>query len=141
MKRKLLAALILSTTLLTPAQAVAPQITSHQRYVQMATPETSRAYAQKLIRATGWPARQYACLNQLWTKESNWRHKARNTIAVIQNGKRLHAFGIAQRLGETSKDPRIQIKQGLKYIVHRYDTPCQAWAKWQQRDRRGTGWY
>lgn len=83
---------------------------------------------------------QFACLKQLWTKESHWNSKARNEVPVYQvrNGKRvaLHAYGIAQLLGETSKDPIAQVNKGLRYITHRYSTPCRA-MNWHKRHN----WY
>lgn len=136
MKRKILALAVLSLTWLTPAEAVAPNL-PHSVRLEMATPIMAKQYAKTLVKSHS----QYVCLRSLWTKESNWRHNARNTIPVFQKGKKLYAYGIAQRLGERSKDYRIQIRYGLKYINHRYGSPCQAWAKWQARDRRGTGWY
>lgn len=74
--------------------------------------------------------KQYKCLATLWTFESHWNPLAKNKQPVyqIRNGKRvaLHAFGIAQLLGETSRIPYIQIQKGLRYIEHRYLNPCRA---------------
>jgi hypothetical protein len=93
------------------------------------------AYAQKLVKPS-----QFECLRDLWNKESNWNPKSRNKVPVYQvrNGKRvaLHAFGIAQVLGEKSSDPLVQIDTGLRYIVHRYSTPCRA-LNWHKRHN----WY
>jgi len=73
---------------------------------------------------------QFKCLVKLWTFESNWNPKSKNRVPVyqIRKGKRvaLHAFGIAQLLGETSKTPYIQIQKGLRYIASRYSNPCGA---------------
>ena len=41
------------------------------------------------------------------------------------------AYGIAQMLNEDSSDPAEQISNGLRYIKHRYDTPCEAWKFWR----------
>jgi hypothetical protein len=82
--------------------------------------------------------KQFACLNMLWTKESNWRPRAHNKTLV--NGKR--AGGIPQILGLSPKLPAYkQIDRGLKYIKHRYGSPCAAWQFWQRQDMKGTGWY
>lgn len=90
------------------------------------------------------PQREYACLHDLWMKESNWRPNAHN--------KSSGAFGIAQFLPSTwgnykfpykPKDPQIQIDAGLRYIEKRYGTPCKAWAFWKKQagpDLIG-GWY
>lgn len=142
MNRKIVLSLMLGASLImSPAQAAAPVLSESVQIVQSFTPTMSKAYARNLLKSEGFTPSEYVCLRSLWTKESNWRHKARNTIPVTQKGKKLYAFGIAQRLGERSHDPRVQIRMGLKYVIHRYDTPCKAWSAWQARDRRGTGWY
>lgn len=76
-----------------------------------------------------WDLRQRQCIYKLFTKESRFDHLAKN-----QQGS--SAFGIAQMLKETSKDPAIQLLKAYKYIVHRYETPCKAWNHSQRR-----GWY
>jgi len=76
-----------------------------------------------------WDLRQRQCIYKLFTKESRFDHLAKN-----QQGS--SAFGIAQMLKETSKDPAIQLLKAYKYIVHRYGTPCKAWSHSQRR-----GWY
>ncbi len=65
-------------------------------------------------------SRQYLCLEQLWTKESQWNPKAKNP--------KSSAYGIPQLLKLKTKDPYLQIDAGLKYIAHRYGTPCKALA-------------
>jgi hypothetical protein len=81
---------------------------------------------------------EFACLEALWTKESNWNPKSRNKIPV--NGK--HAGGIPQILGLSTKlHAHDQINRGLVYITKRYGTPCKAWAFWKLQDQKGTGWY
>ena len=71
-----------------------------------------------------WQDTQIKCLNILWGKESAWNPLADNPDST--------AFGIAQILGEKSTDPMIQIRNGLKYINHRYGTPCQGWEFWKK---------
>ena len=73
----------------------------------------------------GWHGKEWRCLEYLWSSESRFDHYADNPESS--------AFGIAQRLGERSKDPRIQILKGLRYVEHRYDTPCKAWSFWLKR--------
>ena len=85
----------------------------------IATTENKEAYKLyayvKLINA-----KEFICLNALWTKESNWSATAKN--------KRSSAMGIPQLLNLKDKDPYNQIDLGLKYIDSRYGTPCNAWA-------------
>ena len=64
--------------------------------------------------------KQYLCLEKLWYLESKWNPRA--------NNKRSTAYGIPQLLKLKIKDPYLQIDAGLKYIAHRYGTPCKAMA-------------
>ena len=64
--------------------------------------------------------KQYLCLEKLWHLESKWNPRADN--------KRSTAYGIPQLLKLKIKDPYLQIDAGLKYIAHRYGTPCKALA-------------
>ena len=91
----------------------------------------SKAYAHDVVQA--WADNQYLCLEKLWKKESNWRSEAYNKVKVM--GK--NAGGIPQILGLDPRTPApLQIDRGMKYIIHRYGTPCMAW-KFHQRK----GWY
>ena len=91
----------------------------------------SKAYAHDVVQA--WADNQYLCLEKLWTKESHWRSEAYNKVKVM--GK--NAGGIPQILGLDPRTPApLQIDRGMKYIIHRYGTPCMAW-KFHQRK----GWY
>jgi hypothetical protein len=65
-------------------------------------------------------AKQYRCLELLWMRESRWDPRADNP--------KSSAFGIPQLLKMKELDPFKQIDLGLKYIAHRYKTPCKAWA-------------
>ena len=67
----------------------------------------------------GWRGIQWKCIDYIFTKEARYDHLAKNRQGSS-------AFGIGQRLKETSKDPAIQILHAYKYIRHRYETPCQA---------------
>ena len=65
-------------------------------------------------------ANEYHCLVLLWDKESRWNPRADNPKST--------AYGIPQLLKLKAKDPYTQIDLGLKYITHRYKTPCKAWS-------------
>ncbi len=65
-------------------------------------------------------AKEYRCLELLWTRESNWNPRADNPKST--------AYGIPQLLKLTIKDPYLQIDRGLKYIKARHLTPCKALA-------------
>jgi hypothetical protein len=75
--------------------------------------------------------KEFVCLEKLWTKESNWRPKAKN--------KHSSAYGIPQLLKMKETNPYKQIDLGLKYIAkHRLykGSPCLALSH-----HRKFGWY
>ena len=73
--------------------------------------------------------KEFVCLEKLWTKESNWRYKAKN--------KDSSAYGIPQLLNMKETNPYKQIDLGLKYIDKRYKgSPCKALVHHKKR-----GWY
>ena len=73
--------------------------------------------------------KEFVCLEKLWTKESNWRYKAKN--------KQSSAYGIPQLLKMKETNPYKQIDLGLRYIDKRYKgNACVAWQHW-----RSKGWY
>ena len=100
--------------------------------------EGAKTVAKEIIAAKyTWSPKQFTCLDQLWTKESNWNYKARNRVSG--------AHGIPQALPATKMEvvgtdwrtnPVTQITWGLKYIKERYNTPCAAWSKFKR-----SNWY
>jgi hypothetical protein len=103
--------------------------------VEMARSITGAKTVTKSIMNTdySWGDDQYTCLNRLWTKESHWNYKAHNY--------RSGAHGIPQALpavkmevisSDWRTNPVTQIRWGLRYIDIRYETPCQAWAKFKR---------
>jgi hypothetical protein len=112
---------------------VAPQVPS----APPVDPGTSRAIGRDMVLARGWGEDQWACLDALWTKESNWRVNAANPSSG--------AYGIPQSLpgskmatagADWQTNPATQITWGLGYIAARYGTPCEAWAHSKARN-----WY
>lgn len=114
-------------------------VSSASASVELArTPDGAREVAKVLMEENyGWGDKQYACLDDLWIKESHWNYRASN--------KRTGAHGIPQALPATKMDsagtdwrtnPVTQISWGLRYIEVRYDTPCKAWAKFKR-----SNWY
>ena len=98
------------------------------------------ALGERMAAAYGWTGAQWACLDDLWTRESGWSNTAENAS---------DAYGIAQALGHgpTNQYPSgpanpptssasAQIAWGLGYIRATYGDPCGAWAH-EQSD----GWY
>lgn len=121
----------------TPSQAVAPTMN-----LKLWANTYPKEYALKLVLQQWSSKAQYACLVNLWERESHWNYLAHN--------KSSGAFGIAQFMPQTwgnyklpykPKDASIQITGGLRYIYKRYGTPCSAWAFWQKQAKRGNPWY
>jgi len=69
--------------------------------------------------------KQYKCIASLYGKESAWNYNAYN--------KSSGAVGIPQgkSVWLLTATPIEQVEWGLRYIKHRYSTPCNAWAHWK----------
>ncbi|GAA1988401.1 hypothetical protein GCM10009718_27450 [Isoptericola halotolerans] len=98
---------------------------------------SNREIGQRMAADRGWTGSQWTCLENLWTKESNWSH----TVANPSSG----AYGIPQSLpgnkmaaagADWQTNPATQITWGLDYIAGRYGTPCGAWGHSQANN-----WY
>ena len=107
-------------------------VSAVSRQVELArTPLGAKKVAKSiLVEEYGFAEKEYKCLNQLWTQESNWNYKSRN--------KKSGAHGIPQALPATKMNvvstdwrtnPVTQIRWGLRYISIRYETPCKALSK------------
>jgi len=71
---------------------------------------------------------QYKCIASLYGKESAWNSSARNgSHAGIPQGRSKWLL---------TATPIQQVEWGLRYIKHRYSTPCNAWAHWKAK-----GWH
>jgi len=111
--------------------------TVQKKKKKLSAKQRNKAIARKMLKKKGMSDRQYRCLAKLWTKESNWNHRAYNSSSG--------AGGIPQalpasKMGSAGSDwrtnPKTQIKWGLRYIKGRYGTPCGAWAHFLSRN-----WY
>lgn len=100
-------------------------------------PGSAQAIGKQLAAARGWGDQQFACLVELWNRESGWRVNAGN--------KSSGAYGIPQSLpgskmasvgADWRTNPATQITWGLNYIANRYGTPCNADAR-----QKAQGWY
>ena len=114
-------------------------VSAVSRQVELArTPIGAKKVARSILMDEyGFEEKEYKCLNQLWTQESNWNYKSRN--------KKSGAHGIPQALPASKMNvvstdwrtnPVTQIRWGLRYISIRYETPCKAWAK-----HKRSNWY
>ncbi|HEX6576758.1 MAG TPA: hypothetical protein VF082_00210 [Jiangellaceae bacterium] len=96
-----------------------------------------KSAARAMLGEYGWGEDQFGCLDRLWTRESNWDHRAENPSSG--------AFGIPQSLpgdkmasvgADWRTNPLTQIEWGLGYIRDVYGSPCGAWSHSQS-----AGWY
>ena len=72
--------------------------------------------------------KEYKCIASLYGKESAWNPKAVNgSHAGIPQGRSKWLL---------TATPIQQVEWGLRYIEHRYSTPCNAWAHWKAK-----GWH
>jgi hypothetical protein len=108
-----------------------------QRKVKRTVKQRNKAIARKMVKKRGWSNQQWRCLDRLWTKESNWNHRAYNSSSGAGGiPQALPASKMRSAGSDWRTNPKTQIKWGLRYIKGRYGTPCGAWAHFQSRN-----WY
>ena len=80
-----------------------------------------------------YSSKEALCLIKLYGKES-----AFNPLAVGNLSGTNPVYGIPQLKNPIIKDlsANSQIDYGMKYVAHRYTTPCRAWAHWLKK-----GWH
>jgi hypothetical protein len=126
-KRTVVVSAVVGAVLVVSAPHLNPPILKHEKpaveertQATMAEKRANKRLAKRYAWAGyGWRGMEWRCIDYIFTKESRYDHLAKNRQGSS-------AFGIAQRLKETNKDPAIQILHGYKYIKHRYETPCKA---------------
>lgn len=92
----------------------------------------NRAIGCALLLQAGFGLDQMVCLDQLWTRESNWRTEAHNSSSGAHGiPQALPASKMAVYGEDYLTNPVPQIRWGLDYISGRYGTPCGAWSFWQ----------
>lgn len=88
----------------------------------------AKTYGAGAAAQYGWTGQNWTDLEQLWTRESNWRWNAENqgsgAYGIPQSlpGSKMAAYGADWR-----NDAGIQIAWGLNYISQRYGSPEKAW--------------
>ena len=106
-------------------------------YASPPNPGTAQAIAYAMLPSFGFNAKQqFGCLNNIWTRESNWRYNAANASGAYGIPQALPGSKMASAGPDWQTNPATQIKWGLGYIKDRYGSPCNAWAFWQ-----GHSWY
>lgn len=136
-KRVIVLSTLIAVALLTPAthnvgvhlDIVPKQKPQVQTKATMEQKKANKVMAMRYAQVGwGWDKVERGCIYKIFMKESKFDHLAKN-----QQGS--SAYGIAQMLGEKSKDPALQILRAYRYIEHRYGTPCKAWL------HHSRGWY
>jgi hypothetical protein len=93
------------------------------------TPAAAKATAQSLMASQyGWGSDQFACLANLWNKESGWNYRAYNASGATGIPQALPGSKMAIVASDWSTNATTQIIWGLGYIKGSYGTPCAAWA-------------
>ncbi len=99
--------------------------------------QDAKSIARTMVANRGWSSSEFTCLDNLWTRESNWNPAADNPTSS--------AYGIPQALpgskmatagADWQTNPATQISWGLGYIADRYGDPCGAWSHFQAHN-----WY
>jgi len=119
------------------ARKAAAEAASRELARTATTPDGARAIARAMLADYGWSDSQFTCLNNLWTRESNWNYQARNTSSGAYGiPQSLPASKMASAGDDWRTNPATQIKWGLGYIQDVYGSPCGAWSHSQS-----VGWY
>ncbi|MEO3782486.1 transglycosylase SLT domain-containing protein [Actinocorallia sp. B10E7] len=108
-----------------------------QKKKKLSLKQRNKAIARQMLKKRGMSDQQYRCLVKLWTKESNWNHRAYNSSSGAGGiPQALPASKMSSAGRDWRTNPKTQIKWGLRYIKGRYGTPCGAWAHFLSRN-----WY
>lgn len=109
------------------AAAAAEQAAAREQLLTAATSDP-KSVARHLLAERGMGEDQFACLDKLWEKESNWQVTADNpTSSAYGIPQALPGHKMASAGADWETNPATQITWGLEYIGDRYGTPCKAW--------------
>jgi hypothetical protein len=99
-------------------------------YVPAAPPDPTgaEAIAQSIMGSFGFPPQTYyACLYNLWERESSWNVYAENPSGAYGIPQSLPGDKMASAGADWQTDAATQIRWGLGYIKEQYGNPCAAW--------------
>jgi hypothetical protein len=114
----------------TAALSTASQAQSGADVVTVAATDP-RDIARQKVAERGWDATQFTCLDEIWTRESNWNYRAQNVYSGAYGiPQSLPASKMASAGSDYLTNPATQIEWGLRYIQSSYGSPCAAWAYW-----------
>lgn len=91
---------------------------------------TNRALGKQMAEDMyGWSGDQWACLDNLWRRESGWSHTAGNKVTGAYGIPQSYPGSKMAKYGDDWRtNPATQIKWGLAYIKSRHGNPCGAWS-------------
>lgn len=95
----------------------------HRRASLTGSPQT---IAHALVLRRGWSEAQWRCLDQLWTRESNWQIEAENASGAYGIPQALPADKMSMMGSDWRTNPITQIRWGIYYIGESYGSPCNA---------------
>jgi hypothetical protein len=91
-------------------------------------PGTAKSIAYNMMSSFGWsPATYFTCLDDVWTRESNWIYDAENASGAYGIPQALPGYKMATAGADWQSNPATQIRWGLGYIQQVYGNPCAAW--------------
>lgn len=134
--RRTLAVLVCSLALLAPTPAYASRsevLAAHPPVRCLRGPlkgygEVVDCWLPLLKTCKEWPA--YEMAGHVWRESRGWP-KARNKTGVRVRGRgRLHAYGLAQQLGQKSSNPRIQIRDACALARNAKRAGKPWWRPW-----------
>jgi hypothetical protein len=100
-------------------------------------PSNPRTIAKNMMWGYGWGDNaQFACLDNLWMRESGWNPGAANASGAYGIPQALPGSKMASAGADWATNPETQIRWGLDYIRGRYGSPCGAW-----NQSMSVGWY
>jgi hypothetical protein len=118
-------------------RVVTPSRVTPVMQIAIKTKDDYKTYAFQQVLAHKWSSDQFMCLEDLWTKESNWNPLSTNPSSGAHGiPQALPAVKMASTGSDYTWSAKTQINWGLKYITSRYSNPCRAWYHWKHR-----GWY
>jgi hypothetical protein len=113
------------------ARRAAARLAQRQQTVQATSPAqpagSPQQIAMGMLGAYDWSSGQFSCLNDLWTRESDWNPAAENADGAFGIPQALPGSKMASAGADWQTNPATQIRWGLGYIKELYGSPCGAW--------------
>jgi hypothetical protein len=95
--------------------------------VAVPDPGTAKSIAYNMMSSFGFPTSEFGCLDDVWTRESNWIYDAENASGAYGIPQALPGYKMATAGADWQTNPATQIRWGLGYIQQVYGNPCAAW--------------